>query len=142
MLEARMCETPRMCRLSPMRGTSVAMLLGLAGLGAGCGGLESCLSEPQPGIEVTITDIRDGTPLAGTARGSVRDGEYLDSLRSDFRQPSISRFAADDRPGTYLVEVVHPGRLPWTRANVPVRLDPDGCHAVTARLDARLEPLP
>ena len=137
-----MHEAPRTQRLSPMRCTSVAILIGLTGLSAGCGGLEGCLSEPQPGIEVTIADIRDGTPLAGTARGSVRDGEYLDSLRSDFRQPSISRFAADDRPGTYLVEVVHPGRQPWTRANVRVRLDPDGCHAVTTRLDARLEPLP
>jgi hypothetical protein len=119
------------------------MLIGLTGLSGGCGGGPTeCGSNFEPAIEVTITDIRDGTPLAGTARGSVRDGEYLDSLRSDFAQPSIRRFAADDRPGIYLVEVLHPGRLPWSRAEVRVRLDPDNCHVSTVRLDARLEPIP
>jgi hypothetical protein len=129
---------------APLRLVRYGLLIGLSGVVVGCGdAIVACSSEVAPGIEVTIIDARDGTPLAGTARGSVRDGEYLDSLRSDFAQPSLRRFAADDRPGTYPVEVVHPGRQVWTQAGVEVELNPeDPCYVKTVGLHAELEPLP
>ena len=125
------------------RQTRLTAGCGMAAVIVACDGPAECGSEIQPGIEVTITDSRDGTPLAGTARGSAREGDYVDSLRSDFAQPSLRRYAADDRPGTYVVEVLHPGRGPWLRGGVEVswNLD-DPCHVKTVRLDAQLEPLP
>jgi hypothetical protein len=76
-------------------------------------------------------------PLAAGARGSVRDGTFLDSLRPF---TSVSLQGAGERPGTYTVTIVHPGYADWLLADV--RVHRDVCHVVTVNLQARLQPAP
>jgi hypothetical protein len=50
-----------------------------------------------------------------------------------------SRRAADERPGTYDVEVQHIGYQPWTTTGV--RVDRGECHVGTRTLRAALKPV-
>jgi hypothetical protein len=69
----------------------------------------------------------------------VREGTFSDSLRAHGVTEGgalVSRAAADEREGTYLVEVSHPGYANWEQDGV--RVSSDGCHVETAHLQARL----
>lgn len=101
-----------------------------------------CTAHLEPGIVVEIRDAQTGAALAYGARGAVHEGTFVDSLMpaesssSDLRD-LISRAAAHERPGTYMVEVVHDGYQPW-RASA-VRVEEGVCHVRQVRLQARLE---
>ena len=103
-----------------------------------------CPDDRSPAIEVEIRDARTGAPVAQDARGAVHDGAYIDSLKpSGGTGPDpfvlVSRSAAEERPGTYLVEVTHAGYQPWTMGGV--RVGAGRCGVRTRRLTASLEPL-
>jgi hypothetical protein len=92
-------------------------------------------------VVVEIRDARTGAPLAERAVGVVRDGAFVDSLRpyeSTGLGPAslYSRRAADERRGTYAVEVRAPGYTTWTHAGV--RVGRDQCHVRTQRVHAAL----
>jgi hypothetical protein len=74
----------------------------------------ACTASVEPAVIVEIRDARSGAPLAADARGVVRDGSFVDSLRpSEFARAEAatlySRRAADERAGTYAVEVQRAG---------------------------------
>lgn len=101
---------------------------------ASCGSGGECPAVVEPAIIVTIRDAETFRPLADEARGSIRDGAYLDSLRP--YQPNVSRAAGDQREGTYAVEIRRSGYQEWTRAGV--RVVRDGCFLRTQRITADL----
>jgi hypothetical protein len=91
-------------------------------------------------VDVEIREAGTNLPLAATARETVRDGAYVDSLRPGRQEGDalVSRQAAFERPGTYTVEVVHPGYTTWQRTGVVAH---EGtCGAETVTLQAILEP--
>jgi hypothetical protein len=103
----------------------------------------ACTANVQPAVVVEIRDARDGRALAANARGVVRDGAFVDSLRpyessSGLATDLFSRQAAGERAGTYTVEVEHDGYQPWTIAGV--RASRGVCHVETRRLAANLQP--
>ncbi len=103
--------------------------------------LGACTTDFRPAIIVEIRDAVTGVPLAEAARGAVRDGAYIDSLRpaeSLGPDPSsmLSRSAAGEREGTYSVEVQRNGYQTWTASGV--RVSDGGCHVDTRRLRAQL----
>ena len=109
---------------------------------AGCGTEPiACTQSIEPAIVAEIVDSVTGLPAAEGARGAVRDGSYIDSLRpftwnSDGVLTGVK--AADERPGTYAVEVEHSGYLLWTRGDVEVVAG--ACHVQTVTLLVRLQP--
>lgn len=124
-----------------------ALVLGSAGL-AGCQNPfadgYSCPAVMSPAIVVEIRDARTGAPLANDARGAVHDGAYVDSLTPYEGTGTgagplllISRRAADERAGTYSVQVTHPGYLTWTLGGV--RAVVGQCGVKTHRLSVSLE---
>ena len=127
-----------------------ALVLGsviLAGCNNPFGGDYSCPEVISPAVVVEIRDARTGAPLANDARGAVHDGAYVDSLTPYEGTGTgagplllISRRAADERAGTYSVEVNHPGYRTWTLAGV--RAVAGQCGVKTRRLSASLEPAP
>lgn len=113
---------------------------------AGChnpfSGGYSCPAVVNPAIVVEIRDARTNAPLANGARGAVHEGAYVDSLTpyEDFGPDPftlVSRRAADERPGTYSVEVNHPGYRAWNVAGV--RAVSGQCGVKTRRVSASLE---
>jgi hypothetical protein len=118
---------------------AVAFLAGLANCRSLFGsGAESCSASVEPAVVVEIRDARTQLPLAASARGVVRDGTYVDSLRphSGGGTPFIliSRFAAFERRGTYSVKVEAPRYRTWTLGGVVVIADQ--CHVRTRHLRA------
>jgi len=128
-------------------GSCFAPIVFLVGL-ANCGKLpgnrsSSCSSSVEPAVVVEIRDARTGASLAASATGVVRDNSYVDSLRPHEGRGTApfaltSRAAADERPGTYSVQVYSPGYRMWAREGV--RVTRDECHVRTQRLTAGLEP--
>ncbi len=116
------------------------LLLTAAALLSACDTTGACDLSVHAGIVVEIRDAATDAPLAATARGAVRDGAYVDSLKpAGIENFTLARRAAAyERPGTYEVEVVHPGYATWQRIGVVVR--PGGCHVQTAMLRALLQP--
>lgn len=116
------------------------LLLTAAALLSACDTTGICDMSAHAGIVIEIRDSATNAPLAATARGAVRDGAYVDSLKPAGIEnfTLISRAAAYERPGTYEVEVVHPGYATWQRIGVVVH--PGACHVQTAMLQALLQP--
>jgi hypothetical protein len=133
-----------------LRRFSSAVALGSIGL-IGChnpfaGGDIVCPAVIEPAIVVEIRDAQTGVPLADNARGAVHDVAYTDSLTPyEGRATSaglelVSRRAADERPGTYFVEVTHPGYRTWSLSGV--RVVKGQCGVKTRRLSAALQASP
>jgi hypothetical protein len=114
---------------------------------AGCGRLvdsHNCTASVEPAVVVEIRDARTGAPLAAGAEGVVRDGAFVDVLRpAEASGPDstslYSRRAADERPGTYAIEVRRAGYQTWTASGV--RVERGTCHVQTRRVLAALVPL-
>lgn len=97
----------------------------------------------QAAIVVQVRDAMTGTPLAAGARGTIRDGDYVDSLRAQPADTSgrpLTLSAGRGRPGTYTVTVVHAGYQTWQQNSVVVALG--SCGLGSQVLHADLEPVP
>lgn len=97
----------------------------------------------QAAIVVQVRDATTGTPLAAGARGTIQDGEYVDSLRvqtTDASGQPLTLGAGRGRPGTYSVTVVHQGYQTWQQNSVVVALG--SCGLAAQVLHADLQPLP
>ena len=103
-----------------------------------CSEWGGCTLSVEPGVLVEIRDAADGTPIAATASGTIMDGSYQDSLR--LYDGSLTRAGADEREGTYTVQVLHAGYIPWERRDIRVR--ETGCHVDTVTLEADLQRAP
>ncbi len=114
---------------------------------AGCNPARvTCPMITAPAILVTVRD--SVTSLAGAhgAKGVVRDGAYVDSLKlagwdgTPSFETELLLGAAIDRPGTYSVTIEKTGYQAWQRAGVAVGTSACGTDQVP--LLARLVPLP
>jgi hypothetical protein len=105
---------------------------------ASCSEWGGCTLSIEPGVIVEIRDAVDGAPIAAAASGSVIEGSYQDSLR--LHDGSLTRAGADERDGTYTVQVLHTGYVPWEQTGVRVR--DTGCHVDTVTLQADLQRAP
>lgn len=97
----------------------------------------------EAAIVVQIRDAVTGAPLAAGARGAIRDGAYVDSLRPPTSDASGRLLALDGgagRPGTYEVTVIYPGYRIWQQDGVVVGTG--SCGVASRLLHADLEPLP
>ena len=120
----------------PVSGLVLALTLG-------CGTEPNCTTNTLPAVVVAIHDAFDGSPLAETARGAVREGEFIDSLRpysSLGNGVLIGRAAAEERAGMYTVTVQHAGYLDWQLDGV--RVGRNECHVETVELTAYLSRSP
>ena len=111
----------------------------LAVLLASCGTEPICTDETVPGVVVEIRDSFDDAPLAANARGAVHQGTFVDSLRPHGwvgNGTLISRAAADERPGDYLIIVQHEGYLAWEGI---ARVRVNECHVETMLVSAYLD---
>jgi hypothetical protein len=94
-------------------------------------------------IVVQVRDAVTGAPLAEGARGAIRDGGYVDSLRppnSDASGRLLTLAGGAGRAGTYDVTVVYAGYQEWRQRGVVVSTD--GCGVAGRLLHADLQPLP
>jgi hypothetical protein len=94
------------------------------------------------GIVVEIRDAVTRAPLAAGARGAIRDGGYVDSLRpptSDASGRLLTLTGGGGRAGTYDVTVVYPGYQIWQQRGVIVNTN--SCGVASRLLHADLEPL-
>jgi len=112
---------------------------------AGCvDNLAICVgASSEVAIVVQIRDAVTGAPLAAGARGAIRDGGYVDSLRpptTDASSGLLTLTAGPGRAGTYDVTVVHPGYQPWHQTGVVV--NDNSCGVASRLLHADLEPQP
>lgn len=93
-----------------------------------------CTLVLEPAIVVRIRDSVSKLPAAEGATGYVREGSYLDSLRT--HNVELSKQAAFERPGTYTVVVIKTGYQTWKKDGV--RVGSNECHVETVSLDAYL----
>jgi hypothetical protein len=125
-----------------MHRSMIVVLAGLTPLLGGCTENFACTTSVEPGVVVEIRDATDGSPLAESARGAVREGTFTDSLRphgSTDQGVLLSRAAADERAGSYVLVIEHPGYLTFERS---VNVEDGGCHVRTVHLAADLERAP
>jgi hypothetical protein len=104
-----------------------------------CRSTEFCTTSIEPGIIVRIRDSKSKLPAAEGASGYVRDGSYVDSLRTaegDAQGVLISLQAAFERPGVYTIVVVNDGYQTWKKDGVKV--GSDECHVRTVYVTADL----
>lgn len=116
------------------------LLLAFGTMAGGCETLTTpdCTLEAVPGIVVEIRNARNGELVADNALVIARDGAFVDSAAVTGTSSPVP--LAHERPGTYQVTVQKEGFQPWTARSVVVK---DGsCHVKTAKITARIEPLP
>jgi hypothetical protein len=75
----------------------------------------------------------------------AREGGFEDSLRVSNRTIDdpprvLTMIGADERAGTYVVQVEAEGYQPWDTSGI--RAVRDGCHVQTVTLTAALDPAP
>lgn len=142
---ATACHAKRQMLDRTFRSAFALTFLSLGGCHNPFAGGYACPAVVSPAIVVEIRDAATGAAVANGARGAVHDGTYVDSLtpyESIGLDPSglFSRRAADERPGTYSVEVNHPGYRTWTATGV--RASAGTCGVQTRRISASLQPAP
>ncbi len=72
--------------------------------------------------------------------GRVRDGSFEEVQRRELPSQLIGMGFAFERVGTYDIEVTAPGYDRWTRSNVRIVKERDGCHVVPQAFRVRLTP--
>jgi len=124
----------------------IAFICAILATLSGCtifSGPQVCPASINPGIVVEVRDARTGSFIALGARGVVREGTYVDSLKpyafSSSDPSSVTSLqAALGRAGTYSVEVEHDGYQRWTISGI--RVQKQTCGIRTVRLRASLVP--
>lgn len=101
-----------------------------------------CTTEARFGVNLSVRNAVTQQPVVAGVRGALHEGAYLDSLHvfTDIEGAIFSLAGAVERPGTYRVEVVAAGYLPWARDNVVVTAD--RCHVMPVSIQADLTPIP
>jgi hypothetical protein len=122
-----------------------AMRLAPAVALAGCvDNLAICVDSGfEAAIVVQVRDAVTGAPLAAGARGAIRDGGYVDSLRPPTPDASgrlLTLTGGAGRAGTYEVTLVYPGYQMWQQTGVVVSTN--SCGVAGQLLHADLQPQP
>jgi hypothetical protein len=117
-------------------------LLALAPLVLGaCSTDYLCTTSVEPSIVVEVRDAVTGANLTTGARGAIRQGSFVDSLRvhSWMGGEVRTRAAGQEHAGTFRVTVEHDGYVPWVRNGVVV--EEGACHVRTVSVVAELVPV-
>ena len=116
-----------------------AFILATATLTGACNPFTgACTTELRPGLAVEVRDAVTGAPAADGARLIARDGDYVEIVEGPPVPGMTFLQAAGERAGRYTVTIQKAGYQDWTRDNIWVR--DGGCHVVTVRFEARLQP--
>jgi hypothetical protein len=126
---------------------SLLALPAIALLALGCEFVVTCPTGIAPGLELDVRSAATGRPAWFGIRGTVRDGDYVDSVLNAVGEPDTSQAtlipAAWGRAGVYDVHLERPGFSPWDTARVTVSRSGGSCPAIrTVRVVARLQPAP
>lgn len=128
--------------MRPRDVVGIQLALGMFVL-TGCSDPSVCTENIERAIEVEVREAASDRFIADIARGVVHESGFTDSLRivgwigADPALPTTLG-AADERTGTYAVHLEAEGHVAWDTADV--RATSDGCHVITQRFTARLEP--
>lgn len=88
------------------------------------------------GMRAFIRDSVSGDGLARAALAVIRDGTFEDSLEAVSDSVKVG---ADERAGTYRLEVTAPGYQGWARNGIVVS-QANECHVQTVDVNVRLVP--
>jgi hypothetical protein len=94
-----------------------------------------CTTQAVAGVNVVVRDADTQAGIASLARGAVTDGAYVDSLRANGSQTTMS--AAYERTGTYVVEVRATGYQGFITTGVTVTKDQ--CHVIPQTVTVNLQ---
>ena len=97
-----------------------------------------CLTYGTAAIFLVIDSAISSGTATLTAR--VRDGSFEEVQRRELPSPPVAMGFAFERVGTYDIEVAARGYERWTRSNVRIVKDPDGCHVARQAFRVRLTP--
>jgi hypothetical protein len=142
MFSGRITELPAMIADE----TRLLLAVLMTGVISACDMTEpQCTANIAPSIVVEIRDSANDSPLAGNAEGEIRDGAYVDSLKPyGFAGPNgtgmVSRYAGQEQPGRFDVEVRLAGYSTWTAKTI--RVSKGECHVGTVTLHAHMQPVP
>jgi hypothetical protein len=89
-----------------------------------------------PGLDVTVTNAATGEPICDAAV-IARDGAYSTTL--DPARLPCHYIGADERPGSYQIEVSRPTFRPTAVTAPPVVLESSGCHVVEVNVAVALQ---
>ncbi len=121
-----------------------SLAVGSASLQSGCSG-RPCNQDARNGLAISVRDARTGAALCDSVVVAV-DGSYREDLPNYSKYgapPPCPHGGANERAGTYRLEVSCPGFLPRAVANLVVSKDPEDCHiSNTVMLTVDLEPDP
>lgn len=119
-----------------MKKSMIGLLAVLGVVGCGIIGLD-CDDDFQPGIVMTVVDSISGGPVPGEATATATEGAYLETVAV----PDDTPFTlAENRAGTYDVEVTAPDYRTWMRTGVTVQVSGNSCSVNRVRLTALLQP--
>ena len=103
--------------------------------GQGCDPLEVCNPYLVTGMVAGVREV-SGAKLDSTPTAILTDGGYRETMEVRERDDHHLLEGADERAGTYDIEITASGYQSWKRTGVEVRPDDSGCHVVQVRLDA------
>ena len=89
------------------------------------------------GIRAFVRDSVSGDGVARDARAVIRDGTFEDSLETVSDSVKVG---ADERAGTYRLEVTAPDYQAWARNGIVVAQASE-CHVQTVDVTVRLVPV-
>ena len=89
------------------------------------------------GIRAFVRDSASGDGVARAALAVIRDGTFQDSLTTVSDSVKVG---ADERAGTYQLEVSAPDYQTWTRNGIVV-VQASECHVQTVDVTVRLVPV-
>lgn len=118
-----------------MKKSMIGLLAVLGVVGCGILGVD-CDDDFRPGIVLTVVDSISGGPVPGEATATATDGAYVESVAV----PGDTPFTlAENRAGTYDVEVTAPGYQTWMATGVTVQVSGNSCSVRRVRLTALLQ---
>lgn len=99
--------------------------------------MQPCTPSIEPGITVTLSDARTGSPLDG--RVVIQEKTFQETLRIQGATPSGQTIygGAFERPGLYTLTASKSGYQTAILKNV--RVEKDTCHVKTRQLSIRLQ---
>ena len=119
----------------------LATILPIACAVAGCNLITApCAGPAWPALSVTVVDSVSGGPISGVAGMVIAtDGAYADTVEFPaVERPRTAAGLAEEREGTYTVEVLMDGYAVWRVEGL--RVDADRCNVRTREVLARLQP--
>lgn len=123
-----------------MRSISSVLVVPLLIILSSCGlvDAEVCTAAAHPGISVIVTDsVSGGRVSSNQIQLRAVDGSYQDSVVVSNAEAPFPIRLAEERAGTYLLDILAGGYRPWSRQGISV--SQDDCHVRTVNVSALLQ---